>query len=112
MNGNYTFNLYQFEASTTAIYPKERGLEYTILGLCNEAGELAGVYKKAIRDNNGEVSDEIVSKLDKELGDVLWYACQIAEELGITLEMVARRNIGKLKSRQERGVLGGSGDDR
>ena len=48
----------------------------------------------------------------KELGDVLWYVAQIATELGTDLETVARVNIMKLGDRKERGVLGGSGDDR
>jgi NTP pyrophosphatase (non-canonical NTP hydrolase) len=48
----------------------------------------------------------------KELGDVLWYVAQLASELGLELEDIARENLEKLSSRQRRGVLSGSGDER
>jgi NTP pyrophosphatase (non-canonical NTP hydrolase) len=68
--------------------------------------------KKAIRDDDGEVSDERRAAMAKELGDVLWYVSQLASELGLELEEVARGNLEKLLSRQRRGVLSGSGDER
>jgi hypothetical protein len=43
---------------------------------------------------------------------VLWYATQLASELGLELEEIARENLEKLFSRQRRGVLSGSGDER
>lgn len=103
----YEFNLYQKQARQTAIYPKKQGLEYTALGLVNEAGEYAGKIKKLIRD--GEIND---LEAAKELGDVLWYLAVCADELGYDLSEIAAMNLKKLKSRQERGVLGGSGDNR
>jgi len=48
----------------------------------------------------------------KELGDVLWYVSQLASELGLELDEIASANLDKLLSRQRRGVLSGSGDDR
>jgi NTP pyrophosphatase (non-canonical NTP hydrolase) len=48
----------------------------------------------------------------RELGDVLWYTTQLASELGLELEEIARGNLEKLFSRQSRGVLSGSGDER
>jgi len=50
--------------------------------------------------------------MSKELGDVLWYVAQLASELGLELDEIAAQNLEKLFSRQERGVLSGSGDDR
>jgi NTP pyrophosphatase (non-canonical NTP hydrolase) len=48
----------------------------------------------------------------KELGDVLWYVAQLASELELDLDEIAEENLQKLLSRQRRGVLSGSGDDR
>ena len=50
--------------------------------------------------------------LKKELGDVLWYVSQLASELGLEFEDIAQTNLDKLFSRMDRGVLGGSGDNR
>jgi hypothetical protein len=43
---------------------------------------------------------------------VLWYVAQVASELGLDLEEIAQQNLDKLLSRQQRGVLSGSGDNR
>lgn len=101
---------YQERAGETAIYPN--GLNYPILGLAGEAGELCNKYKKILRDKGGEADINDMVELAKELGDVLWYVAQIATELDTDLEIVARRNLMKLEDRQNRGVLGGSGDNR
>jgi NTP pyrophosphatase (non-canonical NTP hydrolase) len=68
--------------------------------------------KKAIRDDGGLVTDERRAAIAKELGDVLWYTAQVATELGLELDEIAQQNLDKLLSRQRRGVLSGSGDDR
>jgi NTP pyrophosphatase (non-canonical NTP hydrolase) len=65
-----------------------------------------------IRDDGGTLTDERRQAMSKELGDVLWYVAQIATELGLDLDEVAQANLEKLLSRQRRGVLSGSGDDR
>ncbi|MCW2970542.1 MAG: hypothetical protein JWO23_1669 [Solirubrobacterales bacterium] len=65
-----------------------------------------------IRDDGGTLTDERRRAMSKELGDVLWYVAQIATELGLDLDEVAQANLEKLLSRQRRGVLSGSGDDR
>lgn len=101
---------YQERANDTAIYPE--GLNYPILGLAGEAGELCNKYKKILRDKEGEADVADMDELAKELGDVLWYVAQIATELDTDLETVARENLMKLEDRQNRGVLGGSGDNR
>jgi NTP pyrophosphatase (non-canonical NTP hydrolase) len=107
-----TFNEYQDKAGKTALYPKDQGLTYTILGLNGEAGELAEKYKKIIRDCKGVVSEEQNQAMLKELGDVLWYVAMCAKELGHDLESVAQLNLVKLSSRKDRDKLHGSGDNR
>jgi NTP pyrophosphatase (non-canonical NTP hydrolase) len=103
---------YQRQSRRTAEYPREAWLAYPALGLAGEAGEVAEHAKKAIRDDAGKVSDERRAAMSKELGDVLWYVAQLATELGLDLEDIAGQNLEKLLSRQQRGVLSGSGDDR
>jgi NTP pyrophosphatase (non-canonical NTP hydrolase) len=103
---------YQRLSRRTAEYPREAWLAYPALGLAGEAGEVAEHAKKAIRDDEGAVSDQRREAMAKELGDVLWYVAQIATELGLDLDQIAEGNLEKLLSRQQRGVLSGSGDDR
>jgi NTP pyrophosphatase (non-canonical NTP hydrolase) len=103
---------YQRQSRSTAEYPREAWLAYPALGLAGEAGEVAEHAKKAIRDDAGKISDERKAAMSKELGDVLWYVAQLATELGLDLDDIAGQNLEKLLSRQARGVLSGSGDDR
>jgi len=103
---------YQRLSRRTAEYPREAWLVYPALGLAGEAGEVAEHVKKAIRDDGGEVSEERRTAMAKELGDVLWYVSQLASELGLELDEIAQINLDKLLSRQRRGVLSGSGDER
>jgi NTP pyrophosphatase (non-canonical NTP hydrolase) len=103
---------YQRLSRRTAEYPREAWLAYPALGLAGEAGEVAEHAKKAIRDDGGSVSEERKTAMAKELGDVLWYVAQIATELGLDLNAIAEENLEKLLSRQQRGVLSGSGDER
>jgi NTP pyrophosphatase (non-canonical NTP hydrolase) len=103
---------YQRLSRRTAEYPRDAWLAYPALGLAGEAGEVAEHAKKAIRDDGGQVSDERRAAMAKELGDVLWYVAQLASELNLDLSEIAQGNLDKLLSRQQRGVLSGSGDDR
>jgi NTP pyrophosphatase (non-canonical NTP hydrolase) len=103
---------YQRLSRSTAEYPRREALTYPALGLAGEAGEFADHAKKVIRDDGGEVTPRRREAMAKELGDVLWYVAQLASELGLELEQVAQDNLDKLLSRQRRGVLSGSGDER
>ena len=105
-------NKYQDQALTTAIYHADDSIIYPALGLMSEAGEVAGKIKKVLRDFNGYFNSNQKLKIAEELGDVLWYVAVLADDLGYSLEKVAEMNLGKLKSRQERNALQGSGDDR
>ena len=104
---------YQTRSRATAVYPDAGdNLTYPALGLCGEAGECAEKVKKAIRDDGGVLTPERRDALAAELGDVLWYVAQLATEAGLDLDEIARDNLEKLLSRQERNVLQGSGDRR
>lgn len=106
------FNEYQEATNQTAVYPKEKALEYLSLGLASEAGEVAGKIKKIIRDENGQLTENSINSLISELGDVLWYLAQLANLTQTNLEEIATANINKLESRHVRNALHGSGDNR
>jgi NTP pyrophosphatase (non-canonical NTP hydrolase) len=107
------FNEYQQKSRRTAKYPAiGHPVIYPILGLTNEAGEVAGKIKKVFRDKGGEINDETRAALQSELGDVLWYLAQICTELGLSLDEVAEHNLSKLLDRLERGRIHGEGDNR
>jgi NTP pyrophosphatase (non-canonical NTP hydrolase) len=87
-------------------------MAYLFLKLNGEAGEAGEKYAKLIRDKGGKGDLNDRAEVLKELGDVLWYVAMLADELDASLEEVAKTNLAKLKDRQDRGVLGGSGDNR
>lgn len=107
------FSEYQVKASQFATYPAIGfNPTYPTLGLCGEAGEVAEKVKKVIRDDGSRFTPETIGAIELELGDVLWYAAQLANELNIDLGRAAQRNLDKLTFRQQRGTLQGSGDNR
>lgn len=108
-----SFNYYQKQSRKTAIYPNvNNNLNYVIIGLCGEVGELANKYKKIIRDYNNIINPEYNLKLIQELGDILWYISNIASELNINLSKIALMNLDKLKIRAMNNKLHGEGDER
>lgn len=113
---DYGMDEYQGKTRDTANYPEAQtgsvlALTYVGLGL-GEAGEVQGKIKKVLRDDGGIVTEEKRAAIVGELGDVLWYVARLADELGLDLSEIATRNLDKLSSRKERGVIGGSGDNR
>lgn len=107
------FEQYQTIVEESAIYPKEFGILYPVLGLNGEAGEVAEKVKKLIRDKDYKNPDsETIESVIKELGDCLWYLTMAAKEYGYTLEDVAKMNADKILSRKERNTQHGSGDNR
>ncbi len=107
-----TLNEYQHRALETAKYPAGHKIIYPTLGLTGEAGEVADKVKKVLRDDGGQFTDEKKLEIAKEIGDVLWYVATLSNDIGFSLEEIAWINYRKLKSRQERGKIGGSGDNR
>lgn len=105
-------NEYQDIAKSTRAYPEEYKVNYPVLGLVGEAGELANKYKKIIRGADGDPKVVDKEMFIGELGDVMWYLANIATDIGVPLDIVAERNLQKLAKRKEEGKLGGSGDNR
>jgi NTP pyrophosphatase (non-canonical NTP hydrolase) len=107
-----TFKHYSNKAREFAIYNKDMGAFYSVLGLCGESGEVADKLKKIYRDKNGVISDNDTKEIAYELGDVLWYLSNIATDLGLTLDDIAKLNLTKLYKRRENNTLHGEGDNR
>lgn len=86
-----------------AYYPEVGdNLDYPMVALGGEAGELLNELKKVMRgdpthiDDNGDISDAAHQNMVDELGDVFFYAVRVAAELGVSPEGVMDRNIEKL----------------
>lgn len=109
------FDLYQFKARETAIYPGKGqlgGLLYTTIGLCGESGELANKVKKILRDTDSQMTEETRIKISEEMGDILWYIAMLCDELNLRMAQVANNNIQKLQARKLNGKISGEGDNR
>lgn len=115
MADNLSFDEYQEFTGETITYPTDtphNSINYCVLGLTGEAGEVAEKWKKVIRDNKGVLSQDARIDMALEVGDVLWYISRLAHHLGYTLEEVALGNRHKLTGRKLRNTLRGSGDNR
>lgn len=105
-------NEYQKKIKDFAIYPEaDTGsnleLYYLSLGLAGEVGEICGKVSKLYRDKTYHPKE-----LAKEAGDSLWFLVMFINALGYDVEDIMEHNYAKLKDRQERGVIGGNGDNR
>lgn len=75
-------------------------LEYSVIGLCGEAGEVAEWYKKAVLRGNSKYTEDM---LLSELGDVIHYVSRIGQAHGWTLKDIMSNNIDKLMERNKDG---------
>jgi len=119
-------NDYQREARKTAVFPKgdiiveqtgihvSLGSVYCALKLGGEGGEYSEKLGKLIRGDYLTDEEQKMARHARmmELGDIMWYVANAAEQEGYTLEEIAKANLQKLADRQSRGVLKGSGDKR
>ena len=85
----------QFVKEFAADYVDEN---YLVVALNEEAGEIAGWYKKFVLRGNptGNFSRE---DLKGELGDLLYYLTRMANLNGWTVEDVQTHNMTKLRKR-------------
>jgi NTP pyrophosphatase (non-canonical NTP hydrolase) len=107
-NDELTFTDYHEFVKSMKVFPEKFAVIYPALGMIGEAGEVSEKVKKWLRGDKQLDKEDLV----KEIGDVLWYCAALADDLGYTLEDVAKMNVEKLSSRRDRGVVKGSGDNR
>lgn len=90
---------YQRQAARTIGGGGDRGLAACALGIAGEAGEVADLFKKSLF----HLHPIDVVKVQKELGDVLWYIAAIATLLDLDLAEIAAGNLAKLQARYPEG---------
>lgn len=94
------FSLNDYQGAAMAFKDPEQGdLNYSVLGLNGEAGEVADALKKLNYHGHSVIKADLI----EELGDVLWYVASIANDLDVSLAEVASGNLGKLWSRYPEG---------
>lgn len=70
-----------------------------IAGLTEEAGEVAGLFKRELRNLPKDQERCTREHYVEELGDVLWYMVGVAHTHGISLQEIWDYNIKKLEER-------------
>lgn len=73
-------------------------LAHAVCGITSEAGEIAGIFQKAMQGHA-----VVRSELSKEIGDVLWMLSELCDVYGFDMGEVAKENIEKLKKRYPEG---------
>lgn len=76
--------------------PRDNDLAIMTLGLVGEAGEVSEPIKKQLR-GDGPLDR---GKLALELGDVMHYACAIADHFGLDMEHILNLNVAKIEGRR------------
>jgi NTP pyrophosphatase (non-canonical NTP hydrolase) len=98
-----------FEAEVGRLAVRENGqlmeIEHAIIGLCEEAGEVAGLVKKGLY-YDVKIDPE---KFEEECGDVLNYLTVLCRHNGSSLQAVAEANRAKLRKRFPNGFTKGGG---
>jgi NTP pyrophosphatase (non-canonical NTP hydrolase) len=95
---------YEAFVKSVDMYTQDRGDAPYALGLAGEAGEVADMVKKSLREKGfakpieGPREHEFIL----ELGDTLWYLTRLAQRHGHTLAQVMALNVDKLVTRYEK----------
>ena len=101
-------DLYAMVASETA-NPKAHQWEHYVLGMVDEVGEVAKIFKKIVAYQEiVDVDHEILNgvgkdgvpmrdRLIEELGDLHWFMSQLCRLYGIEISEVLKANIRKLQ---------------
>jgi NTP pyrophosphatase (non-canonical NTP hydrolase) len=90
-------NEFQKQAlNTVAITDKNiNALSHRGFGLTGEAGRVAEILKKIIRDKNGNPDLQDIQDIKKRLGDVMYYTATLADFFNLELNEIAQQNIAQ-----------------
>jgi NTP pyrophosphatase (non-canonical NTP hydrolase) len=102
------FREYQLKAQETDQTPEAdaKGMLVPLLGLAGEVGLLLVEYKKHLRD--GPAHRLFREQIAEDLGDLLWYAANVATKFGLDLDEVATQNLAKTRDRWPAGESQGA----
>ena len=81
-------------------------LSAEVLGLTEEAGEVAGKVRKYLQGRHLDRKE-----LAKELGDVFFFWSRVAKRFNLTPEEIVFMNQDKLEASLSKGVIIGEGDN-
>lgn len=106
------FKEFHNSVKETAQYDKSNAVIYPALGLSGETGETVDIVKKSIRYQKRGESFSLIQKDPKgdrdrtedmklELGDVLWYWCNLIHDLNMDPEEIMQMNYDKLHKRYD-----------
>lgn len=90
------------EASLLRDYPYTQTFQLQdllVLGLNEEAGEVAGLRKRQLRMNHRDSDIDFQKEFIEELGDVLWYLTACCALCDTSLEEIWEYNQKKLEER-------------
>lgn len=85
----------------TAQYDNDKyAVVYPALGLAGESGEAVDIVKKTIRyGNDPRDLGKRTDAMKLELGDVMWYWCNLIHDLGLDPYEIFQMNYDKLHAR-------------
>lgn len=72
-------------------------IQFLVLGLNEEAGEIARLVKKQLR--NDIAPEGARNNLKRKIGDVLWYLNALSAEVGLQFSDVAHANLAFIEQR-------------
>jgi NTP pyrophosphatase (non-canonical NTP hydrolase) len=95
------FKIFFNSVKETAQYDDHKfAVVYPALGLAGETGEAVDIIKKTIRyGGNPRELGKREEAMKLELGDVMWYWCNLAIDLGFKPEELFQMNYDKLHER-------------
>lgn len=93
------FDAYQAAAAATDRRPghSDESLLFPLVGLASEVGSLFAQFKRRVRD--GDAHELAPGPTGQVIGDVFWYAANLATKLGLSLDDLAERNLSRVNER-------------
>ena len=88
-------NEYQAQIRNFAMYPKELGPYYTILGVTSETGNLANKLKELLNENKNGLDDKDKGKIAISIGDIMFWLSSMASDLGLEFDEIIALNLRK-----------------